>query len=133
MLLDGRRKHEIKRFFRTQYGVGGRQVETYLLLARKRIAEVNTEDLDQMRAEFYARYMEIYRTSENDGTKLAALRAAGSLFGVDAPQKVAQTTTDGKDTRRAAVEGLSVEQLRTLRDVRKHMEKIASGDGESAN
>jgi hypothetical protein len=120
MLLDGRRKHEIKQFFRSQYGIGARQVERLLCLARARLAEANGTDVDQMRAEFYQRYIRLFRESENDAIKISALRAAGDLYGLNAPQKVAQTTSGGKDVHfiRETVKGLTVDELRVLKKAR---------------
>jgi len=135
MVLDGRRKHEIKKFFRSRWGVGSRQVETYLLLARARLAETNKLDLNQLRAEFFARYMEMARTTKSESIKLNALKSAGSVYGVDAPQKVAQTTTDGIDidVHRQAVEQLTVEELRVLRAARDRLHRITSGESGGAN
>lgn len=131
MVLDGRRKHEIKAFFRRQYNLSAGQVERYLRIARSKIAEVNTEDLDQMRAEFYARYMAVALKTGNDAIKLHAYRAASTLFGLDAPQKFAQTTTEGKDIHKAAVQELSVEELRVMRAVRTRMQELANGKTET--
>lgn len=135
MILDGRRKHEIKRFFRTQYGVGARQVETYIRLAREKLAEPNGMDVAQMRAEQYARFMELARNAKNDGCKIAALKAAGALYGLDAPQKVAETTSDGKDvnTARTMVEQLTVDELRVLSAARRRLASIVKGDSPGEN
>ncbi|MHB0954750.1 MAG: hypothetical protein ACYC0X_00080 [Pirellulaceae bacterium] len=135
MFFDGRRDHEIKAFFRKQYGLQFSQVSRYIRLARVKLAETNKLNLEQLRAEQWARYMEIYRAPDNDGTKLSALRAAGSLYGVDAPQKVAETTVDGQDINvlRQTVEGLTVEELRTLRSARNRMQSIASGESAGSN
>jgi hypothetical protein len=120
MILDGRRKHEIKRFFRAQYGTHARQVEAYIRLARERLADTGDQDVAQMRAEFYQRYIRLFRESENDAIKISALRAAGDLYGLNAPQKVAQTTSGGKDVHfiRETVKGLTVDELRVLKKAR---------------
>ncbi|MHB8971025.1 MAG: hypothetical protein ACYC3X_22625 [Pirellulaceae bacterium] len=130
MILDGRRKHEIKRFFASQYGIDFRQVERYIRLARARLAEANGTDVDQMRAEFYARYLVIYRTAENDAIKISALRAASDLFGLNAPIKTARTTASGTDVHliREAVRGLTIDELRTLRGLRDRLRQNANSD-----
>ena len=128
MLLDGRRKHEIKQFFRSQYGLKARQVERHLSLARARLAEANGTDVDQLRAEFFARYMRIFRETQNDTSRIAALKAAGCLFGLDAPRKVAETTSNGTDVNvmRQTVRGLTVDELRVLRRARDRLRQTGS-------
>ncbi len=135
MILDGRQDHEIKRFFRSQYGVKFRQVSRYIRLARARLAEANGIDVDQMRAEFYARYLVIYRTAENDAIKISALRSAGDLYGLNAPVKTAHTTVKGTDIDhvRDAVKELSIEELRVLRKARDHLRRLTNGDDRCRN
>ncbi|MHB8974706.1 MAG: hypothetical protein ACYC3X_30115 [Pirellulaceae bacterium] len=130
MLLDGHRKEVIKKFFYTNYGVKARQVERYLRLARARLGRCTLTDVDELRAVQYARLTEIYRNAERSTDKLAALRAINDMCGVNAPQKVAETTVDGKDKDifRQTVKHLTIEQLRALRDAKKQMERIISGE-----
>jgi hypothetical protein len=132
MLLDGRPKYQIKAFFRREYGLKSRQVERHLRLARARLAEANGTDVDQLRAEFYERYIRIFRESESDVIKISALRAASDLYGLNAPQRVARTTSDGKDVgpMRQAVQQLTVDELRVLKRVRDRLRQIRNGDDE---
>ena len=117
MLLDGRPKYQIKAFFRSQYGLKSRQVERHLRLARARLAESTGVDLAQLCAEFYERYLRVYREAESDAVKINALRAASDLFGLNAPLKTAHTTSKSTDMNlaREAVKGFTVEELRALR------------------
>ena len=133
MLLDGHRKEFIKRFFATNYGVKARQVERYLRLAHARLGRCTLTDVDELRAVQYFRLTEIYRNAERPSDKLAALRAINDLCGVNAPQKVAETTVDGKDVNamRLAVEQLTVDELRVLRLARDRLRQVRNSNAGS--
>ena len=88
-------------------------------------------DLARLRAEFYERYLRVYREAESDAVKINALRAASDLFGLNAPLKTAHTTSKSTDMNlaREAVKGFTVEELRVFRRARDQMRQIASGGG----
>lgn len=79
--------------------------------------------------------MALYRNASKDSAKIAALKAAGNLYGLDAPVRVAETNVAGEDknVQREAVKGLSKEQLRALRDAERQMEAIAGSQEENPN
>ncbi len=139
MIIQGFAKSEIKSTFRTKWGVGGYQTERYLRLARERLAaDTGLSDdftLNDMKVQHYAVAMSIVRNSEEDKDRLAALKHAGSIYGVQAPMKIAPTTPDGKlpySATKEALRELSVPELEILQKVRERVNTITAARGSSA-
>ena len=135
MIIQGYTKSDIKGTFRTKWGVGGYQTERYLRLARERLAE---EDglgpdftLEDMRVQHYAMAMAIARSDSGASTRdrIAALKLAGSMYGIGSHHQTAPTDPAGhsRDFAREAVKDLSVEELRVLRKVRDRIRDLAAG------
>lgn len=115
MLVEGRRRSEIIRFFRTQYSLAPRTVAHYIRRARKRLVSASEKSTDDLRAESYAWYMDVLRRDDVDvGTKLVARRAVDDLLGLQKPKKIAPTTSDGEDLLDLVVNALSREELQAI-------------------
>ncbi len=134
LVVEGKREGQIKDELCGAYGIGGWQAGRYLRLARDRLAEEHRLgpdfDMDAFRALHYAHAMSIFQESKDDKARVQALKHAGSIYGVQAPTKIAPTTPDGKstyNTAREAVKDMSVEELRVLRKVRDRIRDLAAG------
>ncbi len=141
LVVEGRSTSEIKQWFRDELDLQFNQALRYLRLARERLAEENGlgDDftLQDMKVQHYEMAMAVARDKEGEETKdrLAALKHAGSIYGVQAPRKIAQTTPDGKstyNTAREAVKDLSVEELHVLKKVRDKCRDLAAGRSKAA-
>lgn len=111
LLCVGKSKSAIKRFFRENYGVGARQVETYLLLARDRLAEESGKNRKELVSESFGFYMRIL--SDTDATiteKLSARAKADDLMGLQAPKKIIEAQVSVDDMIDLWVDTLSEEE-----------------------
>lgn len=96
-LCEGHRKHEIKRFCRDQWGIGPRQVETYLRLARASLVEAAGQPRDILVAQSLGFLMSVlHDSSARARDRVAACKEANSLLGLHAPTKIAPVTPEGK-------------------------------------
>jgi hypothetical protein len=137
MLAEGRKKSEIKSFFRKNYGVGFRQVERYLRKAKDCMVQETGIPKNELIAQSYAFYMSVIQDpNATFKDKLKARERADVLLGLEAPYKIANTTADGKDRVKAAMDDMSDEELRTLVKVAERHKQLAvngRSGGVSAN
>jgi hypothetical protein len=92
-------KSEIKKAVRQKFGeVSHQSIENYLSRARARILAGVNSTREELKAESVAFYRAVL--SDPNSTTMERLKAQQRLdnvFGINAPVKVAQTDTDGKD------------------------------------
>jgi hypothetical protein len=132
MLVKGHRKSFIKDFFRKNYGVGARQVERYLRLARDRLVQSTERDRAELVAESFAFYMSVMQGAEGETSvrdKLQARKQADDLLGLAAPTKIATTTVAGQDLYAGVVQELSNEELDVLERIAQRHAALLTGDG----
>ena len=143
MVIKGRSTADVKRFLCGKYNIVWQTALRYLRVARERLREENglIEEftLDDMKAQHYAIFMDIVQNSEKDQDRIAALRRAGAIYGVEAARNVTPTTQevdkphDLKVTAETALRDLSVDELRILKKVRKRMTAILQDGKPGAN
>lgn len=115
MLAEGRRKSEIKRFFKNNYGIGYRQVERYIRQARDRLIEESGKAKTEHVADAYQFYMGILQSNDASITeKLVARRQADDLLGLQAPKRVVEAHVDANDMMELWVDQLTTEQLKAI-------------------
>lgn len=96
-------KSHIKDFFRREYGLGSRQTERYIRLARDRMLQETSYSRDDLVAQSFCFYMDVLRSSDSTtAEKLQARKLADNLLGLPAPKKIAPTSPDGEMTYGAA-------------------------------
>ena len=125
LVVQGETTAGIKEFFRTVHDISWSHALRYLRIARDRLRDENglTDEftLEDMEVQHYAISMRKFRECEDDKDQLAALKHAGSIYGVQAPTKIAPTTPDGKHSYspvKEALRLLSVPELEVLQKVR---------------
>lgn len=111
LLCMGKSKSAIKRFFKDNYGVGARQTETYLLLARDRLAEESGKTRRELVAESFGFYMRILSDPQATvSERLSARAKADDLMGLQAPKKVIEAQVSMDDAIDLWVDALSHEE-----------------------
>ena len=130
MLIDGRRKSEIKRFFKENYGLSARQVERYLRLARNRLVEETEKTRRELISESFGFYMRIlHDPSATINEKLHARGKADDLMGLQAPKRVIEAQVEVDDVLDVWVDNLTVEQKMAIdqaASVAEEVEKVAA-------
>jgi hypothetical protein len=132
MLTEGRRKSEIKRFFKNNYGIGFRQVERYLRQARDRMIEESGKGKGELVSEAYGFYMSIIQSTDATITeKLAARRQADDLLGLAAPKRSIEAHVNADDMLDLWVDQLTPDQLRAIDTAAKVGEVVEEKHSES--
>jgi N-acetylmuramic acid 6-phosphate (MurNAc-6-P) etherase len=134
MIIQGCAKSEIKKAFRDTWGLGWYQIERYMSYARARLAEEDglgpDFSIEDMRIQHYSMAMAIARADSGatDRDQLAALKLAGSMYGIGTTNKVAPTTPDGQTPYvQASLEALrtmTVEELKLMSEVGRRRDAI---------
>lgn len=139
LVIEGNSTSQIKQWFRDELDIQFNQALRYLRLARERLAEDDglgpDFTLEDMRVQHYAIAMNVVATSTDNRERLAALKLAGAMYGLDAPIKVAPTNPAGDKPYALEVEKLKklpVEDLRALDAIRKRFAGLAQGNGNGA-
>ena len=134
MLIDGKKRSEIRSELYARVQIGWRTVERYVTTAQRMLKTEAGADPDLLRAKSYAWYMAVLQNGDvSTRDKLSARKAADELLGLIAPKKTAQTTTTGADVYEAVVvKNLSDEELEVLRKIRER-QLVAGNPQGSAN
>ncbi len=129
MLIDGRRKAEIKRFFKNQYGLSSRQIERYLRLARNRLVEETEKTRRELISESWGFYMRIlHDPNATLNEKMQARSKADDLMGLQAPRRVIEAQVEVDDVLDMWVDNLTEEQklaIDSAASMAEEVEKIA--------
>ena len=136
LVVQGETTAGIKEFFRTVHDISWSHALRYLRIARDRLRDENglTDEftLEDMKVQHYAIAMRKFRECEDDKDQLAALKHAGSIYGVQTPTKIAPTTPDGKQSYspvKEALRLLSVPELEVLQKVRDRIDAMQTPPG----
>lgn len=134
MLIDGKKRSEIRSELYARHQVGWRTVERYVTTAQRLLKTEAGADHELLRAKSYAWYMAVLQDEDvSTRDKLSARKAADELLGLVMPKKTAQTTAAGADIHEAAaVKDLTDEELEVLRKIRERQLVAANPQG-SAN
>ena len=92
LVIKGCSTSDVKRWFREEHGISWGHALRYLRLARERLAaETGLSDdftLNDMKIQHYAIAMREVRTGATSRDRLAALKHAGAIYGVNAPTRI---------------------------------------------
>jgi hypothetical protein len=130
LLREGRTRGYIASFLKEQYGYKASQASRYVAVAKKQMVAELAQGREDLKAQSYAFYMSVLQdpdTPQRD--KIRAREMADRLVGLQAPNKVAQTTADGEDVNSQAVKGLTNDELQVLIKARERLHNIAAGQG----
>ena len=133
MLIDGRRKSEIKRFFRENYSLSARQVERYLRLARNLLVEETDRTRQELIAESFGFYMRILhddKASVNE--RLNARAKADDLMGLQAPKRIIEAHVQTDDILDLWVDNLTPEQKEAINEAATYAERVESLSADEA-
>jgi len=133
MLIDGRRKSEIKRFFRENYSLSARQVERYLRLARNLLVEETDRTRQELIAESFGFYMRILhddKASVNE--RLNARSKADDLMGLQAPKRIIEAHVQTDDILDLWVDNLTAEQKEAINEAATYAERVESLSADEA-
>jgi len=138
LVIKGCSTSDIKRWFREEHGISWGHALRYLRIARERLAaDTGLSDdftLNDMKVQHYAMAMKVAHADSGEDAKdrLAALKHAGSIYGVQTPTKIAPTTPDGKQSYspvKEALRQLSVPELEVLQKVRDRIDAMQTPPG----
>jgi hypothetical protein len=134
LVIMGYSTADVKQWFREEHGISWGHALRYLRIARERLAaETGLSDdftLNDMKVQHYAMAMKVAHADSGEDAKdrLAALKHAGSIYGVQAPQKIAPTSPDGQTPYiQASLEALrtmTVDELRLMSEVGRRRDAI---------
>ena len=125
MLIDGRRKSEVKRFFKDNYGLSGRQAERYLRLARDRLVQETEKTRRELIAESFGFYMRVLHNPDaSTGEQLSARQKADELMGLQAPKTVIEAQVQVDDMLDIWVDNLSPDQKDAINDAALYAEQV---------
>lgn len=91
MLLQGLQRKAVIQYCSNQWGVGERQVDTYLVKARELMSDDSQKDLDYKKSEILAQYYDLYNKSydlEDYKECRNILANIGNILGVNSPEKI---------------------------------------------
>jgi hypothetical protein len=98
MVIQGKSTTDVKRWFREELGIQFNQSLRYLRFARERLAAEHglgpDYSLADMKSEHYAIAMKIVATSTDPRARIAALKHAGSIYGVEEARKIEARVVD---------------------------------------
>ena len=133
MLIDGRRKSEIKRFFRENYSLSARQVERYLRLARNMLVEETDRTRQELIAESFGFYMRIlHDDNASVNERLNARSKADDLMGLQAPKRIIEAHVQTDDILDLWVDNLTVEQKEAINEAAIYAERVESLSADEA-
>jgi len=117
MLVEGRSKSAIKRFFKENYSLSARQVERYLRLARDRLVAETEKGRRELIAESFGFYMRIlHEAGVTVSERLSARAKADELMGLPAPKRVIEAQIQVDDALDLWVDNLTTEQKEAINE-----------------
>lgn len=115
MWVAGWPKRDIKRAMRSRYGVGFRSVEKYLARVKDQLLEDLGRDADEHRSDALAFYKKLLVEADSDAVRLKAMQSICRLLGLNMPEKLAQTDSQGRDLSPSEREQRLLELIEIMR------------------
>ena len=98
LLAKGTRIGQIRQILRGQFGITKRQANRYLQMAYEELRRELDRDVEQLRSECYARYLEVYSHPDaSPRDKVEANKGVTKLLGLNLPTKLAITTSSADE------------------------------------